>query len=351
MNDPIKPETLHLGEVVDKITSFAKHYFSQKKLILICISACLSLAILFYFIQKSRFTAETNFVLMESGSSKGGALSSIGSQFGIDLGGMSGQNSLFSGDNILDIIKSRNIVEKVLLTSLDSSDKKSTTLADLYLKYHNASVGININKERYSQINFVLYKESSQNKRLNDSVLFLIYKDIIKNTLDVEHLNKKGTIIKLTATSLDEEFSKIFTERLLTEAKNLYITIKTTTNQENVNRLQARADSLYAIFHNQSFEFATLQVVDENAAFTQTKVPVELKQKDINIAMTVYTEVIKNLELAKMSLSQQTPVIQVIDMPKYPLPDSKIKFKILIAIGLFAGIFTSFILSLFKPQD
>ena len=167
----------------------------------------------------------------------------------------------------------------------------------------------------------------------------------------MDHLNKKGTIIKLTTSSLDESFSKIFTERLLLEAKNLYISIKTATSQDNVNRLQARADSLYHIFHDQSFEYASLQVVDENFAFTQTKVPIELKQKDINIAMTIYTEVVKNLELAKISLNQQTPIIQVIDMPKYPLPNSKIKLKILIAIGLFAGVFISFILSLFKPQD
>ena len=347
-----KPETLELSEVVDKLMSFAKHYFSQKKLIAICVSACLLISVLFYFIQKPKYTAEANFVLMESGGSKGGALASIGSQFGIDLGGLSGQSSLFSGDNILDIIKSRNIIEKVLLSQLDSSDKKTpVTLADIYLKAHYSSIGININKERFSKLNFALYYTPNQNKRLNDSVLFLIYKDIVKNTIDVDHLNKKGTIIKLTTSSLDENFSKTFTERLLLEAKNLYISIKTGTSQDNVNRLQLRADSLYNIFHNQSFEYASLQVVDENLALTQTKVPVELKQKDIGIAMTIYTEVVKNLELAKISLNQQTPIIQVIDMPKYPLPDSKIKFKLLIAIGLFAGVFISFILSLFKPQD
>ena len=347
-----KPETLELGEVVDKLISFAKHFFSQKKLIAICISTCLLFVVVFYFIQKPKYAAEANFVLMESSGSKGGALASIGSQFGIDLGGLGGQNSLFSGDNILDIIKSRNIIEKVLLSQLDSSNQKSkVTLADVYLKAHYSSVGININKERFNKLNFALYQQPDQDKRFNDSVLFLIYKDIVKNSIDVDHLNKKGTIIKLTTSSLDESFSKVFTERLLLEAKNLYISIKTATSQDNVNRLQARADSLYHIFHNQSFEYASLQVVDENFAFTQTKVPVELKQKDINIAMTIYTEVVKNLELSKISLNQQTPIIQVIDMPKYPLPNSKIKMKILIAIGLFAGVFISFILSLFKPQD
>jgi len=351
MIDSPKPETLKPGEIIDKVIAVAKQFFSQKKLIAICLIISITFSLLYFFLQKPKYTAETNFVLMESGSSKGGALASLTSQFGIDLGGLGGQNSIFSGDNILDIIKSRNIIEKVLLSQVDSNNyKHPTTLADVYLKLHHSSVGVNIESDRYNKINFAIYQHDENNKRLNDSVLYLIYKDVVKNSIEVDHLNKKGTIIKLSTTSLDETFSKIFTERLLLEAKNLYVNIKTTTSQDNVNRLQAKADSLYNIFHNQSFQYASLQVVDENLAFTQTKVPVELKQKDINIAMTIYAEVVKNLELAKISLSQQTPVIQVIDVPKYPLPNSKIKFKILLAFGLLAGFFVSFILSLFKQQ-
>jgi len=41
-------------------------------------------------------------------------------------------------------------------------------------------------------------------------------------------------------------------------------------------------------------------------------------------------------------LAQQTPVIQLLDMPKYPLEDNKYKF----IVYLLMGILTGFVLSI-----
>jgi uncharacterized protein involved in exopolysaccharide biosynthesis len=53
----------------------------------------------------------------------------------------------------------------------------------------------------------------------------------------------------------------------------------------------------------------------------------------------MYTEVAKNLELAKISLSEQTPIIQVVDAPKFPIEKKKNSIPKAILIGCFLGGF------------
>ena len=80
---------------------------------------------------------------MEGAGSKGGGLASLGSQFGIDIGSLGGQsNSIFSGDNIFDIFRTRTIVEKVLLSEFNDPNNGSTkqTFADAYVKMYPSFV-------------------------------------------------------------------------------------------------------------------------------------------------------------------------------------------------------------------
>ena len=63
---------------------------------------------------------------------------------------------------------------------------------------------------------------------------------------------------------------------------------------------------------------------------------------------TTSAEVVKNLETLKLSLINQTPVIQVLDTPKYPLFDQRIPIVYFLLIGFSAGIVLSFFYALYK---
>jgi uncharacterized protein involved in exopolysaccharide biosynthesis len=67
----------------------------------------------------------------------------------------------------------------------------------------------------------------------------------------------------------------------------------------------------------------------------------ELTQRDKTIAMSIYGELVKQLELSKWALAQQTPVIQILDMPKYPLEDNKFKFIVYLLVGILTGLVLS----------
>lgn len=293
------------------------------------------LAIGYYFFQKPAYTADATFILEEKSS--GGGLAGLASQFGFDIGNITGSNGIFAGDNVLDILGSRSIIEKVLLSEANPANKGAERLVDLFI----ASKQLKTKKwQSIPGIDTISFKGYIAGDRLRDSLLYLVYKEIGKKHLLVDRLNKKGTIIKVSTTSRDEVFSKLFTERLVNATIAYYVGIKTSVAQQQLQRLEKRADSLLSILNAKSYETATQQILDANIAFKAAAVPGELTQRQKTLTYGLYTEVAKNLEASRMSLAAQTPVINLLDTPKYPLEDSRTPWFTLLAMawGLVIGI-------------
>lgn len=292
--------------------------------------------LLYYKIQKPKYEAVSTFILEEK--SNGGGLAGLASQFGFDFGSLSGGGSIFAGDNILDILQSKTIVRSVLLSKVEGNTKDSSlTLADLFLKFSHWERDWSTIKE----LKDISYKRVSPNQNLTaqqDSVLNLIHTYILEKSLSAERANKKGTIIRVAVTSQNSLFAKLMTERLIEKASELYLNIKTGTAQANINRLQRRADSLWTLLNRKSYSAASSQLLDVNPGIVTATVPVEIASRDKTVIGTVYAEVTKNLEASKMLLSQQTPIIQILDKPSWPLVDKRKKLKALFMIGGAAGL-------------
>lgn len=340
-------KTAALSDVMNAIQGYFSFLLNQKKWIGILMLSSALLAIIYGFLQSPKYEATTTFVLEEK-SASGGGLAGLASQFGFDMNSLTGAGAgLFSGDNILDIVKSRVIVEKVLLTKLDST-LQSPTLADLYLDF--TGLGKKLIKKG-TAVDFTNVKNGQVDSPLQDSVLFVIYDKITKNNITVDRVNKKGSIFKITTIADNAIFSKTMTDRLLFETTKYYVNIKTNSASENVQRLQRRADSLSAILNTKSYNAAAYQILDPNIAYKSMSVPGELSQRDKTIVYSIYAEVIKNLEMGRMSLVSQTPIIQILDQPKYPLIDQRKSILFLMAIGALIGLFIGLMVSVYIYTD
>ena len=338
--------TIKMGDLLDSLLGFFKALLASWKMafVLMLIGSLLSLT--YYFVQKPKYEGTASFILEEKGSSMGGSLSGLASQFGVDIGSLTGSAGLFAGDNILDILRSRTIIEKVLLSKINASTTdtaknatldNSKTLADLYLDFTQQRKKWSEN-EALANISFANYSPNTVKSRLQDSVLLVIFQKLTKKHVTVERLNKKGSIIQVVTVSANELFSKLFTERLVQETMKMYLDIKTGTAVKNIHRLEQRSDSLLAILNNKSYKSASLQVLDANIAYKSTAVPVEVSQREKTVAYALYTEVIKNLEASRMALAGQTPIINLLDNSKFPLEDQKKSFWLLLVMGLIGGL-------------
>ena len=333
-------KTIVLGDVIESIKRFFGYLRSQFVLIALCGILGLVLPLIYRALQKPAYAASTTFILEEK-SATGGGLAGIASQVGLDLGSLGSGSSLFTGDNILDIIKSRVIIEKVLLTPISGNSGK--TLADLYLEFSG------MGEKLPAPVSFA--SPSVTHTVYQDSVLYVMYDQIAKKNVSVDRLNKKGSIFKIITVSQNQVFSKNFAERLLKETTTYYVNVKTSTAAANVKRLQARGDSLLRVLNAKSYNAASFQILDPNVAFKSMSVPAEVSSRDKSIVFSIYAEVTKNLEMSRIALVSQTPVIQLLDVPKYPLMDDRKSYLFLGFAGLFAGLIVGFFLCLYLYTD
>jgi hypothetical protein len=333
-------KTVVLGDVIETIKRFFVYLRSQSKLIALCAIIGLVSPLIYRAFQKPAYAASTTFILEEK-SAGGGGLAGIASQVGLDLGSLGGGgSSVFTGDNILDIIKSRVIIEKVLLTPISGNSGK--TLADLYVEF--SGLGERLPKP-------VSFASLGAHSVYQDSVLYVMYEQIAKKNVTVDRLNKKGSIFKIVTVSPNQVFSKNFAERLLKETTTYYVNVKTSSAAANVKRLQARGDSLLRVLNAKSYNAASFQILDPNVAFKSMSVPAEVSSRDKSIVFSIYAEVTKNLEMSRIALVSQTPVIQLLDVPKYPLMDDRKSYLFLGVLGFIAGIFFAIFLCLYLYTD
>jgi len=298
--------------------------------------------------QPVTYTAKATFVVEEgkSGSSGLGGLASLAGQFGVDMGGGSG-GGLLSGDNILLYFKSPSLAREVLLTQYDLSSNES--VADVYAKVYELKEKWS-KKKKIGKVNFPPSKITKDYSRLQDSLLQKMIERIIKTQFAVGKTDKKAGFIDVTATMQDEALAKVYCERIVKLAVEKYVGIKTQRQKATVDNLQARVDSIARLLKQKTVSGASLQTssstMDINPLYrTGTAVAVETTVRDKTMLATIFASVTQNLEMAKFTLSQETPVIQIVDAPLLPLHKEKMsKLETAILFSLSCNLILIFFL-------
>jgi hypothetical protein len=295
------------------------------------------IGLLYAYFTPIKYTSKLTFVV-EEGKSGGGGLASLAGQFGFDLGGAGG-GGVFSGDNILLFFKSEGLCRETLITMYDSS--QNVMLVDRYAEVTKMKKRW-LKKKEIGAINFSKYS-NGKFPRLEDSLMQEIVKDILKADFSVSKPDKKASFIEVKSMMEDEMLSKFFSERLVKIATQRYVDSKIKTKAMNVNMLQRKADSLAAVLNNKTYSAAASQqsLIDANPALRSVPIAAEITTRDKTMAATIFGEVIKNLEISKTMLNQETPVIQMVDQSTLPLFKERVgKLKSLVLGGVLAGFLT-----------
>jgi hypothetical protein len=274
---------------------------------------------------------------VEESKGVGGGLSALAGQFGFDLGG-GGGGGVFAGDNILLFLRSESLCRETLLTSYDDSGK--VTLADRYAEVRKFKKTWS-NSKKVGNINFAKYANGPM-PRLEDSLLqVIIRKNLLMTDLSVAKPDKKASFIQVAVSTRDEKLSALFSQRLVSIATTRYVESKTKLKAANVALLQRRADSLAALLNDKTLRAASSQqvLVDVNPALKTAPIVAEISTREKSMIGTIFAEVVKNLEIAKSILSQETPAIQMVDQSTFPLERVKAsKLKALLLWGILFGM-------------
>ena len=341
----IDNDEISLKELIQKIQEWIAYLKTQWKLIIGIAAIGGITGFVYASFQKPTYLATTTFVLEED---KGGdGAMGLASSFGFDLGG--GGGGLFTGSNIIELMKSRLVVEKTLLNPVQIGGKE-TSLVEYYLQINKTREGWTKNP-LLAKINFTINADRTKFSLEQDSILYSISAGLTKNNIVIVQKDKKVSIISLTIKTENELFSKLFCEQLLKETSDFYIETKSKKSRINVEILQHQVDSIRAALNGAITGVATASdnVYNLNAAFNVKRTPSTRRQVDVQANTAILTQLVAQLEMSKVSLRKETPLVQLIDQPILPLEKEKLgRLKSFILGGFFAGFLSGLYLIFLK---
>ena len=272
------------------------------------------------------YEGKLTFIIEETdGGGTLGGYAGVASQFGIDLGG---ESSAFSTDNVVELLRSRQLVTQAVL-----SNDEGQPLIERFISAYEIREDWS-EDPRLTNIAF-----GGDGGYLQDSLLAGIYETLVEDHLEIERVNVTSNILYVGCVTRDELFSKLMAERLVEAVADYYVAVKTQRARQTLDFVQERTDSVANALSGAELELARWKdsqrsIIKAEGYLTELRL-----QRQVQILNTMYAEAIKNLELSKVTLLKETPLLQIIDRPILPLKPLKLSLpKGVIIFGLLGSV-------------
>ena len=329
-----KEEKISLKNVFQGFKEWLVFIMDKRKIIVYSTLITLILPLTYNYLKSPVYYANTSFVLENDASASLGSLSSLASMSGINTSSLMSASNLFQIDNIQELYRSNNMLRQTLLEKV-TINGKSQILIDYFAKTQKLEK--KWIKEKVYLKDFL--KEKKLYSRAQDSVLKEAVKLIKKDFLIVGKPNRNTSILNVGFKHKDEVFSKIFNEVLVNKVNSFYYKTETKKTAFNLKVLQVQTDSVKRIL---DMSFLALAEIDQNIPnlnplVKTAKVPYQKAMANLQANQAIYLEVVKQLELAKVTHRNKTPLIQIIDTPSFPLENNRWNFLNTLLLGIFGG--------------
>ncbi len=334
-------ESISISFIVDSIKDWVSFIFSKKRIIIRGTIIIMILIISYNYIKSPVHYARTTFVLdNDTSSGSMGDLSSLASLAGINASSFIEASSLFQIDNIQELYRSSSMLKNTLLSSAKINDKE-ILIIERFAKAEKL-----INKWRKLGINLEDFKNKKLS-RLQDSLIKESIKLIKKEYLLVDKPSRKTTILEIGFIHKDELLAKSFNENLVSIVNKFYFDTKTLKTGANLEILKKQSDSVKNVLNE---SILVLAEKDQNIPYLNaldkiSLIPYQKAMIDVQVNSAIYGEIVKQLELAKVTHRNNMPLIQIIDKPILPLENSRWKLVKTFFLSFIIGV-SSIILGL-----
>lgn len=292
---------------IDLLEVFIKTW-QHRKFIILFTAAFTILGIAYALLKQPLYESSTKLYKTEGESSSMSRIQGLASQFG--FGGSLGSSELF---NITDLVNSRSIKTQLLYKKWDTEKyqdsvnlityweiEKATKAEDTHagLETLNEFIGVNTDEETQLTTITVLMQEPELAADVANHIVFLI-EDYIQNKQKMQtrenlaYIQKRLDSVKVELTRAEEDLKSF--------------------------RKRNRMTSLSPELQTQQMRL----------------------QRELTIKQEVFLVLQKELEMTKIELVKETPVINILDKAEAPVLRAKPKRKLVVIISLFAGLFLS----------
>lgn len=352
MNNP--EQEIDLVEVIRKL-------WRNRKLILKVTVAFMILGVLVALFSAKEYTAGSTLVPQSSDKKIGGSLSGLAAMAGINLGDMTG-GEVLSPKIYPKVLASIPFQKDIMYTRVKFEDfDEPVTVLDYYTneEYQRFSLGKTIVKYTIGLPGVILkairgeqpepeFSGSAENQIQSLSKDEKKCIDILKDKINL-NLNEKDGYVQLSVDMPDAWSAAQLAERVQVLLQKYITEFKIEKVQSNLDFVQGRYDEAKRDFEQVQEERAIFRDANKNLISAKAQTEQEKLDTRYNLTLSIYTELAKQLEQAKIQVKEITPVFTIVDPVTVPIERSKPKRALICILFTFLGGFAGIGLVLTLP--
>lgn len=354
-DSPNRPTSYHEGDNSDEIDIkeiIAKVWY-KRKFILICTGLFLLLGIFIAFTSPVSYTANCTLV-PQSGGKGGGNLGGLASMMGVSMGTpMSGET--LSPAVYPQIINSVPFCKEIMATPIvvDKSNGIPITLYEYYTekRYRPKSAMNSIKKYTIGLPGLLLSSLMSDSAptvhsdTITGKVVTLTKEErdvieAIQGNIQFQSNDKDGYITMGYSFS-EPQPTAVIAQNMYATLEKYVMNYKSQKQMDNLVFVEESYEKARKDFMQKQASLAAFQDANRDLASAMARTTERRLNSEYDVAYTVYNELAKQLEQAKISVKESTPVLTVIDPVVVPHQKSAPRRAIILIAFLFFGVVVS----------
>lgn len=232
---------------------------------------------------------------------------SLLAQFGLDVGS-SNPGGIFEGESLVRLFRVRTLIERALMQP--SGDNKEC-IADALFR--------DLPESQEPEFKGLRFLDSMAENATRDTALYLLSQYVNKEVLTVNRPDKKQSFITVACVHSNPDVAMKLSASMIETVTDFYIETLTKKARNNLNVLRLESDSVQRMLNTNLMRTASQADFNINPLMQTARVSYNRAMVDLQISISLYEELTKNLKLAEIGLRKETPLIQIIESPHYPL--------------------------------
>jgi hypothetical protein len=335
------------------IMGLVKQLWDGRKTVIIVTSIFIVLGLVAALTMKRTYNVNTVLVPQMSSRSNS-SLGSLAALAGFDLGAINNTGGDLSPLIYPQIVSSVPFRRELLYTPVHY--EKADTAVSMYtyakeyvkptvmsyvLKYTIGLPGVILGAIRGEKPELVL--PGGQGEGNNEPKPILLTKEevelmkVLSQNVNLS-VDKKEGYLTLSVTGSEPIQTAELALKALQLLQSEVTRFRTEKAQDNLDYIQARYNEIKKEAESYQAQLASVRDRSQNMATTRARIEQERLQSKYNVANSIYAEMAKQLEQAKMQVKRDTPVLAVIQPVTVPSKPSNSRAKTLIVWTFLGGI-------------
>ncbi|WP_320053585.1 Wzz/FepE/Etk N-terminal domain-containing protein [uncultured Acetobacteroides sp.] len=339
------------GEIEIDLLELARNLWDNRKFILKVTSIFAAIGLFVAIFSAKEYTSSVTMVpQLGDGKSKAGGLAGLAAMAGVNLGDMGGGDVLsptiypkimasvpFQKDLMYTKVKFDNIPHEITLYDYYTNEDYQPFNLFVSIKKYTIGLPVVIIKAVKGEIS-----EKGVGNRVSKYLRLSQKEDAIAKLLSSKvslAINEKEGTLNLTANMPEALASTQVVEaaRLLLQK---YITdFKVDKVKQNLDFIQQRYNEAKASFEQKQMQLAAFKDGNRNVILASAQTTGDRINAEYTLLYSVYSELAKQLEQAKIKVKDATPVLTVVEPAVVPNIKSKPNRPMILVVYSFLGFF------------